>query len=90
MWNAIDEQDNSSLPQTNFGYFLVTLEHYSGGARFTDISYFIKDRGIAKEHHGAYSRKYQGKLSVHFMKSMTSYKVIAWAEIPKPYLGDVT
>ena len=30
MWNVIDESDDSKLPQADFGYFLVTLQHYDG------------------------------------------------------------
>ena len=40
---------------------------------------------MAKKTHGGYSRKYQGKQSVHFQKSGTSYRVIAWMEIPEPF-----
>ena len=45
MWNVIDEQDDSTLPRVDYGYFLVTLEHYSGGGiRTVDKSFYTKDR----------------------------------------------
>ena len=90
MWNIIDENDSSTLPQVDYGYFLVTLEYYTGvGVRTVDKSFYTKDREMAKNHHGAYSRKHQGKYSVHFDKSGTTFRVIAWMEIPQPYKGEV-
>lgn len=86
MWNLIDEQDDLSLPQVEYGYFLVTLVYYEGGGRRTvDKSFYTKDREFAKQTHGLYSRKYQGKQSVHFQASGTSYRVIAWMKIPEAY-----
>lgn len=88
MWNVIDEQDDKSLPQADYGYFLVTLEYYESGSRRTvDKSFYTKDREFAKQTHGLYSRKHQGKQSVHFRAASTSYRVIAWMEIPETY-GD--
>jgi len=86
MWNAIDESDDSTLPQVDFGYFLVTLQYYDGsGSKIVDKSFYIKDREFAKKQHGGYSRKRQGKQSVHFEQSGTCFRVLAWMEIPKPY-----
>lgn len=86
MWNVIDEQDDKSLPQVEYGYFLVTLEYYEGGGRRTvDKSFYTKNREFAKQTHGLYSRKHQGKQSVHFQAAGTSYRVIAWMEIPEAY-----
>ena len=91
MWNVIDEQDDSTLPQVDYGYFLVTLEYYGGGGRRTvDKSFYTKDREMAKQTHGLYSRKYQGKQSVHFRAAGTTYRVLAWMEIPEAYNGDIT
>lgn len=90
MWNVIDEQDDLSLPQVDYGYFLVTLEYYEGGGRRTvDKSFYTKDREFAKQTHGLYSRKHQGKQSVHFQSAGASYRVIAWMEIPEAYEGRV-
>lgn len=86
MWNVIDEQNNLSLPQVDYGYFLVTLEYYGGGRRTVDKSFYTKDREFAKQTHGLYSRKHQGKQSVHFQAAGTSYRVIAWMEIPEAYM----
>lgn len=87
MWNVIDEQDDKSLPQVDFGCFLVTLEYYEGGGgRTVDKSFYTKDREFAKQTHGLYSRKHQGKQSVHFQAAGTSYRVIAWMEIPEAYM----
>lgn len=87
MWNVIDEQDDLSLPQVDFGCFLVTLEYYEGGGRRTvDKSFYTKDREFAKQTHRLYSRKHQGKQSVHFQAAGTSYRVIAWMEIPEAYM----
>ena len=86
MWNVIDENDPLTLPQVDFGYFLVTLQYYDGtGIRTVDKSFYTKDRELAKKYHRAYSRKRQGKQSVHFEKSGSSFRVLAWMEIPKPY-----
>lgn len=85
MWNVIDEQDDKSLPQVDYGYFLVILEYYEGGGRTVDKSFYTKDREFAKQTHGLYSCKHQGKQSVHFQASGTSYRVIAWMEIPEAY-----
>lgn len=85
MWNLINEQDDSTLPQVDYGHFLVTLEYYTGGIRTVDKSFYTRNREFAKQTHGAYSRKCQGKQSVHFTASGTSYRVIAWMEIPEPY-----
>ena len=90
MWNVIDEQDDSTLPQVDYGHFLVTLEYYSGGGvRTVDKSFYTKDRELAKKYHGAYSRKHQGKQTVHFREAGTTYRVLAWMEIPEAYNGDV-
>lgn len=90
MWNVIDEQDDKSLPQVDYGHFLVTLEYYNGGGRRTvDKSFYTKDRELAKKYHGAYSRKHQGKQSVHFLAAGTTYRVLAWMEIPEAYNGDI-
>ena len=86
MWNVIDENDPTSLPQVDFGYFLVTLQYYDGkGVKTVDKSFYIKDRELAKKQNGCYSRKHQGKQSVHFEQSGSSFRVLAWMEIPKPY-----
>lgn len=86
MWNVIDESDDSTLPQVDFGYFLVTLQYYDGkGVKTVDKSFYIKDREIAKKQNGSYSRKHQGKQSVHFEQSGSSFRVLAWMELPKPY-----
>lgn len=90
MWNVIDEQDDLSLPQVDFGYFLVTLEYYEGGRRTVFQSFYTKDREFAKQTHGLYSRKHQGKQSVHFRATGTTYRVLAWMEIPEAYNGDIT
>ena len=83
MWNVIDEQDDSTLPQVDYGYFLVTLEHYSGGGiRTVDKSFYTKDREFAKQTHGLYSRKHQGKhsgifkLLVHLSESLLGWKYL--------------
>ena len=90
MWKLIDEQDDSTLPQFDYGYFLVTLEYCGGGgSRTVDKSFYTKDRELAKKYHGAYSRKYQGKQSVNFEASGSSFKVIAWMDIPQPYNGEI-
>lgn len=89
MWNVIDERDGSTLPQVDFGYFLVTLEYYGGGARTVQESFYTKDRELAKQTHGAYSRKCQGKQSIHFRASGTSFRVIAWMNRPEAYQGDM-
>ena len=40
MWNVIDESDDSTLPQVDFGYFLVTLQYYDGtGSKIVDKSF---------------------------------------------------
>ena len=71
MWNIIDENDSSTLPQVDYGYFLVTLEYYAGGGvRTVDKSFYTKDREVAKKHHGAYSRKHQG---LSWMKSISIF-----------------
>ena len=86
MWNVIDESDDSTLPQVDFGYFLVTLQYYDGtGIKTVDKSFYTKDRELAKKHHRGYSRKHQGKQSVHFEQSGCNFRVLAWMEIPKPY-----
>ena len=87
MWNVINEQDDNTLPQVDYGYFLVTLQHYSGGMKSVDKSFYTKDREFAKQTHGLYSRKFQGKQSVHFQAAGTSFRVLAWMEIPQPYEG---
>ena len=90
MWNIIDESDINSLPDVDYGYFLVTLVHPSlQGVRTTQKSFYTKNREMAKKTHGLYSRKHQGKHSVHFEASGTSFRVLAWMEIPKPFDGEI-
>ena len=50
MWNVIDENCPTSLPQVDFGHFLVTLQYYDGkGVKTVDKSFYTKDRELAKK-----------------------------------------
>ena len=42
MWNVIDEQDDSTLPQVDYGHFLVTLEYYGDGWTVPVVKEFFR------------------------------------------------
>lgn len=78
---------NERLPN-DYCYVLVTKKYYDNGFPIVGYSFFTPDREIAKKNHGAYSRKNQGKLSVHFKESESCFIITHWMPLPTPPSND--
>lgn len=81
MQNWIDVNDE--LPK-DYCHVLVTKKYYDNGFPIVDYNFFTPDRELAKKTHGLYSRKKQGKLSVHFKEAQSCFVITHWMPLPKP------
>jgi len=78
-WIPLSER----LPDEDYGYFLVTRKYWNDGDPHVCYSFYIKDRDMAKrEHANGYSRKYQGKDSIHFERSRYGFVITHWMPLP--------
>ena len=78
-WIPVSER----LPDENYGYFLVVRKYWNEGRPQVCYSFYIKDRDIAKkEHANGYSRKHQGKDSIHFECSRGGFIITHWMPLP--------
>lgn len=80
-WISVDDR----LPEQDFGYFLVVRHyHEDPGRKSVQMSFYIKDRSHARSERKYYSRKTQGKHSVHFDKAEAGHVITHWMPIPEP------
>lgn len=80
-WIPVSER----MPDKNYGYFLVTRKHWNEWRPQVCYSFYIKDRDMAKkEHANGYSRRYQGKDSIHFECSRGGFIITHWMPLPAP------
>lgn len=80
-WISVDER----LPDVEHCYCLVTRHYHSSKERpSVHYSFFTKSRELARKNNQYYSRKYQGKNSVHFEAAESGFVVTHWMELPKP------
>jgi hypothetical protein len=80
-WVSVDNR----LPECDYGYFLVTRHHPNNpDLKHVMYSFYIKDRAQAREHNKFYSRKYQGKNSVHFEACEGGAVITHWMPLPQP------
>ena len=78
-WIPVSER----LPDENYGYFLVVRKYWNEGRPQVCYSFYIKDRDMAKkEHANGYSRKHQGKDSIHFECSRGGFIITHWMPLP--------
>ena len=78
-WIPVSER----LPDEDYGYFLVTRKHWRIDDPRVCCSFYIKDRDRAKrEYANGYSRKYQGKDSIHFECSRGGFIITHWMPFP--------
>ena len=75
---------NDELPDVAYGYFLVTRKYHDGGIPHVCYSFYTKDRYVARSHMPYYSRKVQGKNSVHFTSAEAGFVVTHWMPLPDP------
>ena len=80
-WISVDDR----LPEFEFGYCLA-VRHYHSNPETKSVQYafFTKDREYARKNADCYSRKLQGKLSVHFDISEHGFVVTHWMPLPPP------
>ena len=79
-WIPVSER----LPDENYCYFLVVRKYWNEGQPRVCYSFYIKDRDMAKkEHANGYSRKRQGKDSIHFECSRGGFIITHWMPLPK-------
>lgn len=83
-WISVDDR----LPDVEFGYFLVSRRHHTGSDSHVAYSFFIKDRDLAREGNEYYSRKYQGKNSVHFGAAESCFVITHWMPLPEAPSND--
>ena len=80
-WISVDER----LPEFEFGYCLAVRHYHSTpDSPHTCYSFFTRDRDHARKYAKCYSRKIQGKLSVHFSVAESGFVVTHWMPLPEP------
>lgn len=79
-WTSVDEQ----LPECDFGYFLVVRVYHDNGEPHVTTSFYTKDREYARSKMKYYSRKTQGKNSVHFEAAEPGFLITHWMQFPEP------
>ncbi len=80
-WISVEDR----LPDFDFGYCLAVRHHHeSPEEKSVHYSFFIKDREYARFKNEYYSRKRQGKLSVHFDCAECGFVVTHWRPLPPP------
>lgn len=80
---------NESLPDFDFGYCLVVRHYHTNPERKSvQYAFFTKDRDYARSNNEFYSRKIQGKLSVHFDVAEAGFVVTHWMPLPEPPTED--
>lgn len=78
-WIPVSER----LPDENYCYLLVVKKYWNEGQPQVCYSFYIKDRDMAKKKHAnGYSRKYQGKDSIHFECSRGGFIITHWMPLP--------
>lgn len=80
-WISVDDR----LPEHDFCYCLA-VRHYHKYPDRSSVHYafFTKDRQYARRNNKFYSRKIQGKLSVHFDVAEAGFVVTHWMPLPEP------
>ena len=79
-WVSVDDR----LPECNFGYFLVVRVYHDNGDTHVTHSFYTKDREFARSKMPYYSRKTQGKNSVHFDAAEPGFLITHWMPLPEP------
>lgn len=73
------------MPDMDYGYLLVVRKYHADDSKpHVMPTFFTKDREQAKEAHQYYSRKIQGKNSVHFECAEPGFIVTHWMLMPEP------
>ncbi len=80
-WIRVEDR----LPEKDFCYCLAS-RYYHNNPELKSVHYafFTKDREYARSQKKYYSRKVQGKLSVHFDVSEAGFVVTHWMPLPEP------
>lgn len=80
-WISVEER----LPECDFCYCLA-VRHYHANPDRSSVHYafFTKNRQQARDNNKYYSRKIQGKLSVHFDVAEAGFVVTHWMPLPEP------
>ena len=80
-WISCDER----MPDCKYGHFLVTRKYYSEGSEpHVMPSFYIQNRDEARSQNKYYSRKLQGKNSVHFDACESGFIITHWMPFPEP------
>lgn len=73
------------LPDKEYCYLLVVRKyHAENSPSHVMHTFFTKDRELARDGHPHYSRKIQGKDSVHFECAEPGFIVTHWMPLPEP------
>ena len=80
-WISVEDR----LPEHEFCYCLAVRHHHSSPEKSSvQYAFFTKDREFARRYNKYYSRKVQGKLSVHFDIAEAGFVVTHWMPLPDP------
>ena len=82
MNNWIKVEDR--LPEKHCYCLVVRHYHTSPDLKHVRYAFFTKDREYARSQNKYYSRKNQGKLSVHFDVAEAGHVVTHWMPLPEP------
>ena len=73
------------LPDCKYGTFLIVRKYAAEGSdSHVTTSFYVKDRNEARGLNKFYSRRLQGKTSVHFEMCESGFIVTHWMPLPKP------
>ncbi|VEC00242.1 Protein of uncharacterised function (DUF551) [Cedecea lapagei] len=80
-WKKVSD----GLPDVDYCYVLAVRKYHTGEHEsHVCHTFFIKDRDTARRENPYYSRKFQGKDSVHFKCSESGFIVTHWMPLPPP------
>lgn len=80
---------NDRLPDVHSGYFLTARYYHSNKETYSvQESFYIKDRAFARKVRKGYSRKLQGKNSVHFNSCEGGFIITHWMPLPEQPKGE--
>ncbi len=79
-WIKVSER----MPENSCYVIAVRKYHAEGSQPHVIHTFFTKDRELARKNNKYYSRKTQGKDSVHFECAEAGFIVTHWQPLPEP------
>lgn len=73
------------MPDSEYCYLLVVRKYHTEGSHpHVMHTFYTKDRELARRNNPYYSRKIQGKDSVHFECAEAGFVITHWMPLPSP------